>query len=171
MHYSNVVWHNRHFGWQWYLVLLQLYPVGHRACLHGYCSIYSLAWNLWVWCSAKHVQCTWRSCVWLCICIIDSECSAVLIISALFPFFTPCAWCSSEYHQQLSVETFELDLVEEEKLHQIAVSSIIVIWLEGPWSYPPLSDLWQWYPSLSPWLPLQGDFPSGWRHLRLNEGM
>ena len=31
--------------------------------------------------------------------------------------------CSSEYHQQLSPETFELDLVEEEKLHQIAVSS------------------------------------------------
>ena len=31
--------------------------------------------------------------------------------------------CSLEYHQQLSPETFELDLVEEEKLHQIAVSS------------------------------------------------
>ena len=31
--------------------------------------------------------------------------------------------CSSEYHQQLSLETFELDLIEEEKLQQIAVNS------------------------------------------------
>lgn len=51
--------------------------------------------------------------------------------------------CSSEYHQQLSLETFELDLIEEEKLQQIAVNSAnnnnYVFWLEGPWSHPPSS--------------------------------
>ena len=48
--------------------------------------------------------------------------------------------CSSEYHQQLSSETFELDLIEEEKLQQIAVNSAnnYIIWLEGPWHFPPL---------------------------------
>ena len=40
-----------------------------------------------------------------------------------------------------------------------------------PLSVHLLSDLRQWYPSRSPWLPPQRDFPSRWWHLCLHEGI
>ena len=33
-----------------------------------------------------------------------------------------------------------------------------------------ISELWQWYPTLSARLPLQGNLPTRWWHLCLHEG-